>query len=314
MAPTVCLSGVSLCSTIPSYSTDNQPPVEVRQCHSSADKLSSSGFLGQSLPTVSSSRWCLSPASAHRFLKLRRNHGATAFLLPISVQLVASLSTGPAGGVLKGQKPGKKRWRTRRKIRSEPSSDKSGLAAEGVAFQGKKPFLVADALSAADSLASKLSTSAQIIGENGNESEKSERKEVPADLFHRCWQSGDPLGKRVLGKAVVKWISRGMEQLAGEVAQAQQRGEAEEISEKMSQSGLAFVAFAQPYLAEIPMPLHSEALCLKASTHYPTLFDHFQRQLQEALQKAQSLGNWQESQAWKLLKRHARSGESLQTS
>ncbi|KAF2288084.1 hypothetical protein GH714_004322 [Hevea brasiliensis] len=77
------------------------------------------------------------------------------------------------------------------------------------------------------------------------------------------------------------------------------------------EAGLTFVIQAQPYINAVPIPLGLEALCLKACTHYPTLFDHFQRELRDVLQELQRKGlfqNWQQTESWKLLKELANSG------
>lgn len=76
--------------------------------------------------------------------------------------------------------------------------------------------------------------------------------------------------------------------------------------------GLSFVIQAQPYLNAIPMPLGHEAVCLKACTHYPTLFDHFQRELRDVLQDHQrksQFQDWRETQSWQLLKELANSAQ-----
>ncbi|CAM6100030.1 unnamed protein product [Calypogeia fissa] len=318
MASSVCLRGVSFFPTTTVYSVDHQSSNELRQCNSAnnAEKVPSSGFLGQSLASVSTSRSLSQVAfPSKQVRRLRLSHGARAVILPMSVYPTAPLgispSADPDGEVGKaGQKPIKKKWRPRRKklVRSQESSSRA--TGQDVIIQDKELVLDEDSLLVSGDGESSDASVANSSLDEGN-SEKGDRKDVRAlDLAQLCWQSGDPLGKKVLGKAVVKWISTGLEQLATEIAQAEQRGEFEEIAEKMSQSGLAFVALAQPYIAEIPMPLHMEVMCLKASTHYPTLFDHFQRQLQEALQGLQSEGlleNWQQSKAWKLLKKHAKS-------
>ncbi|PNY06496.1 DNA-binding protein smubp-2-like [Trifolium pratense] len=84
-----------------------------------------------------------------------------------------------------------------------------------------------------------------------------------------------------------------------------------EMKQKMG-PGLTFVIQAQPYLNAVPMPLGLEVMCLKACTHYPTLFDHFQRELRDVLQDMQSKGlveDWRETQSWKLLKELANSAQ-----
>lgn len=123
-------------------------------------------------------------------------------------------------------------------------------------------------------------------------------------------QNGDPLGRRDLGKPVVKWISQGMKAMASDFATAEIQGEFSEVEQKMG-PGLTFVIQSQPYLNAIPMPVGVEAVCFKACTHYPTLFDHFQRELRDALQKLQSeslVPTWSQTQSWKLLKKLATSG------
>lgn len=122
--------------------------------------------------------------------------------------------------------------------------------------------------------------------------------------------NGNPLGRKILGKEVVKWIGDGMAAMAADVAVAEENAEYGELEEKMA-SGLSFVMQAQHYLNITPMSSGFEALCLKASTHYPTLFDHFQRELQNALGNLQEKGvieNWKQAKAWQLLKLHAKSG------
>lgn len=122
--------------------------------------------------------------------------------------------------------------------------------------------------------------------------------------------NGDPLGRKSLGKIVMKWIADGMAAMAADVAAAEEKAESGELEEKFA-SGLSFVMRAQHYLNITPMPSGYEALCLKASTHYPTLFDHFQRELQTALGELQKKGviaNWKATKSWQLLKLHAKSG------
>ncbi|KAI4384684.1 hypothetical protein MLD38_002803 [Melastoma candidum] len=124
-------------------------------------------------------------------------------------------------------------------------------------------------------------------------------------------QNGDPLGRKDLGKAVVRWISLGMRALASDVAEAELNGNGDgEPFEELGLMqqlgpGLTFVIQAQPYLTAIPMPLGMEAICLKACTHYPTLFDHFQRELRDVLQDLQRrslIQDWRRTKSWKLLK------------
>ncbi|KAE9464584.1 hypothetical protein C3L33_03499, partial [Rhododendron williamsianum] len=80
------------------------------------------------------------------------------------------------------------------------------------------------------------------------------------------YQNGDPLGRRDLGKLVVRWLSHGMRAMASDFAVAEVQGEFGEVRGRMG-PGLTFVIQAQPYLIAIPMPLGLEAVCLKASQH-----------------------------------------------
>ncbi|CAO2832276.1 unnamed protein product [Amaranthus hypochondriacus] len=122
-------------------------------------------------------------------------------------------------------------------------------------------------------------------------------------------RNGDPLGRRELGKSVVKWLKQGMRAMAADFADAELRGDFMEVEQKMG-PGLTFLIEAQPYLTTIPMPSGLETACLKACAHYTTLFDHFQRELREVLHGLQSQGvldDWKETQSWKLLKKLANS-------
>ncbi|KAI3705941.1 hypothetical protein L1987_76190 [Smallanthus sonchifolius] len=124
-------------------------------------------------------------------------------------------------------------------------------------------------------------------------------------------QNGDPLGRRDLGKCVVRWISQGMKAMATDFGDAELQGEFAEVRQRMG-PGLTFVIQAQPYLSAIPMPSGLESVCLKACTHYPTLFDHFQRELRDVLQQLQGkslVEDWQKTESWKLLKELAKSAQ-----
>ncbi|KAF9615710.1 hypothetical protein IFM89_026125 [Coptis chinensis] len=135
-----------------------------------------------------------------------------------------------------------------------------------------------------------------------------EEQEKPINVS-TVYQNGDPLGKKDLGKLVVKWISQGMRAMASDFASAEIQGEFSEVEQRMG-PGLTFVIQAQPYLNAVPMPLGFEALCLKACTHYPTLFDHFQRELRDVLNELQRnsvFEDWSKTQSWKLLKELAHS-------
>nr|GMC60669.1 DNA-binding protein SMUBP-2 [Ipomoea batatas] len=135
---------------------------------------------------------------------------------------------------------------------------------------------------------------------------------TPANIA-ALYQNGDPLGRRDLGKCVVTWISLGMKAMAIDFATAEVQGEGEfsELRQQMG-PGLTFVIQAQPYLNAVPMPLGLEAICLKACTHYPTLFDHFQRELRDVLKDLQTkslVQDWRETESWKLLKELACSAQ-----
>ncbi|KAH0690001.1 hypothetical protein MTR67_014323 [Solanum verrucosum] len=124
-------------------------------------------------------------------------------------------------------------------------------------------------------------------------------------------QNGDPLGRKDLGKCVVRWLSQGMRAMASDFVTAEMQGEFAELKQRM-EPGLTFVIQAQPYINAVPMPLGLEAICLKACTHYPTLFDNFQRELREVLQDLQSKSSfqdWRETESWKLLKDLASSAQ-----
>lgn len=152
--------------------------------------------------------------------------------------------------------------------------------------------------------------------------------------FQTLYQNGDPLGQRQLGKCAVRWICQGMRAMASDFASAEVEGEFSELRQRLGLSnngssttasasssssssaasvgGLAFVIQAQPYLYAVPMPKGLEALCFKACTHYPTLFDHFQRELRDILQglQAQSvIPDWRATQSWMLLKEFANSAQ-----
>lgn len=141
------------------------------------------------------------------------------------------------------------------------------------------------------------------------------------------YQNGNPLGKKELGKCVVRWISQGMRSMATDFASAELEGEFAELRVRLgmepvpngnghgvatvSMENLAFVIQAQPYLNAVPMPKGLEALCFKACTHYPTLFDHFQRELSTVLldlQEQAVVSDWKSTESWKLLKEFAKSG------
>lgn len=132
----------------------------------------------------------------------------------------------------------------------------------------------------------------------------------PANV-RSLYQNGDPLGRRDLGKCVVKWICQGMKAMASDFTTAEMQGEFSEVRQRMG-PGLTFVIQAQPYLNAVPMPLGLEAICLKVCTHYPTLFDNFQRELRDVLQDLQRkavVQDWRQTESWKLLKELANSAQ-----
>ncbi|XP_077238882.1 P-loop containing nucleoside triphosphate hydrolases superfamily protein isoform X2 [Tasmannia lanceolata] len=144
------------------------------------------------------------------------------------------------------------------------------------------------------------------------EEEKDSISIPPPDIFILSYQNGDPLGRRDLGKCVVRWISQGMRAMASDFASAEIQGEFLEVKQRIGIGGLTFVIQAQPYLNAVPMPNGFEAICLKARTHYPTLLDHFQRELKHVLQDLQNKSvfqDWRNTESWKLLKDLATSAQ-----
>ncbi|GAV70650.1 AAA_11 domain-containing protein/AAA_12 domain-containing protein [Cephalotus follicularis] len=138
----------------------------------------------------------------------------------------------------------------------------------------------------------------------------SQTQEAKAVNVRTLYQNGDPLGRRDVGKSVVHWICQGMKAMAIDFDAAETQGEFCEVRQRMG-PGLTFVIQAQPYLNAVPMPLGLEAICLKVCTHYPTLFDHFQRELRDVLQHKKRLADtdWRETESWKLLKELANSAQ-----
>ncbi|KAJ0835867.1 putative hydrolase [Helianthus annuus] len=107
-------------------------------------------------------------------------------------------------------------------------------------------------------------------------------------------QNGDPLGRRDLGKCVVKWISQGMKAMATDFGAAELQGEFAEVRQRMG-PGLTFVIQAQPYLSAVPMPCGLES-----------------RELRDVLQGLQGKGlveDWQKTESWKLFKELAKSAQ-----
>ncbi|CAL5075293.1 unnamed protein product [Urochloa decumbens] len=130
----------------------------------------------------------------------------------------------------------------------------------------------------------------------------------------KLYQSGDPLGKKELGRHVVQWLKQGMHLMASKFASSeiQDDGTTLSLAGGSADVHMRFVMQAQPYLSATPMPKGQESLCLKASTHYPTLFDNFQRELRDVLLQQQNEGlitDWCSTQSWMLLKELAKSAE-----
>ena len=131
------------------------------------------------------------------------------------------------------------------------------------------------------------------------------------------YENGDPLGRKELGRCVVEWLRQGMQSMASKFASAELQGDMADLTTAAltlnwgsAEGQLGFVIQAQPYLSSIPMPKGLESLCFKACTHYPTLFDHFQRELRGVLLSYQNQGliwDWRSTQTWKLLKEMANS-------
>ncbi|CAO2047821.1 unnamed protein product [Urochloa humidicola] len=130
------------------------------------------------------------------------------------------------------------------------------------------------------------------------------------------YQNGDPLGRKELGRCVVEWLRQGMRSMASKLAAAELEGDlaaaALALEWGSAEGRLRFVIQSQPYLSAIPMPQGLEALCLKACTQYPTLFDHFQRELRDVLLGYQNQGvisDWRDTQSWRILKEMANSSQ-----
>eukprot|EP00252_Welwitschia_mirabilis_P002936 TRINITY_DN1293_c0_g1_i1.p1 TRINITY_DN1293_c0_g1~~TRINITY_DN1293_c0_g1_i1.p1 ORF type:complete len:960 (+),score=170.76 TRINITY_DN1293_c0_g1_i1:395-2881(+) len=90
---------------------------------------------------------------------------------------------------------------------------------------------------------------------------------------------------------------------------AEEHGEFTEFEEG-AWTGIKFVIEAQHYLASNPMPRGVEAACLRASTHYWTLFDHFRRELSNRLRGLQGknvVADWKETKSWRLLRQITKS-------
>ncbi|KAF8750196.1 hypothetical protein HU200_012449 [Digitaria exilis] len=152
------------------------------------------------------------------------------------------------------------------------------------------------------------------VGERGAECVPSrEEASIRVGTLH---QNGDPLGRKELGRCVVLWLRQGMRSMASKFAVAELEGDlaaaALPLEWGSAEGRLGFVIQAQPFLSAIPMPQGLEALCLKASTHYPTLFDHFQEELLDLLLGYQNQGlitDCRDTQSWRILKEMANSSQ-----
>jgi len=108
------------------------------------------------------------------------------------------------------------------------------------------------------------------------ETAKEEKECVPSAeevsiRIAEAYESGDPLGRKELGRCVMQWLKLGMCSMASTFAstEVQNDGAAFSLDGESSEGSLEFMILAQPYLAATPMPKGHEVLCLKAST--PTL-------------------------------------------
>eukprot|EP00850_Spirogloea_muscicola_P011765 SM000074S21675 [mRNA] locus=s74:339511:345042:+ [translate_table: standard] len=120
---------------------------------------------------------------------------------------------------------------------------------------------------------------------------------------------GDPLGRKALGKAAVKWLSQGLGAFAAELIAAELRGlRLVEVHGSSAQ----LMAAVQSSLAKQPMPPGAEDKCQVAAAHFPTVWDHLQREVQWALQALEAKGHlstWKGTQAWRLVKGLGKSDE-----
>ncbi|TVU28159.1 hypothetical protein EJB05_19668 [Eragrostis curvula] len=151
-------------------------------------------------------------------------------------------------------------------------------------------------------------------GGGGGGEECAPSAEEPSTSVGTPYQNGDPLGRKELAQCVVEWLRQGMRSMASKFAAAEVQGDAAALALEWgsAEGRLGFVIQAQPYLSAIPMPQGLEALCLKACTHYPTLFDHFQRELRDVLLGYQNQGlvsDWRSTQSWRMLKEMASSSQ-----
>ncbi|KAK7393761.1 hypothetical protein VNO78_22325 [Psophocarpus tetragonolobus] len=156
-------------------------------------------------------------------------------------------------------------------------------------------------------LIGKASTSETKVESDAKSRRRRRRRSDSEGIEH---ENGDPIGKKDLGKSVMRWIRDSMRAMASDLAAAELKGEWE-LWDRMG-PGLTFIMLAQPYLNAVPMPIGLEGICLKACTHYPTLFDHFQRELRQVLCHLQNnsfIHDWRDTKSWKLLKNLANSAQ-----
>ncbi|XP_024529728.1 DNA-binding protein SMUBP-2 isoform X2 [Selaginella moellendorffii] len=121
----------------------------------------------------------------------------------------------------------------------------------------------------------------------------------------------NPLGRRELGKKVVSWVGRGIQAMAAEIAEAERARDLAGVEERVG-VGEELVRLVQPFLDRVELPEGLEDECQRARNHYPTLYDHFQRELKNSLVDLQEKGSveeWQETDSWKLFKKRSKSGQ-----
>lgn len=254
----------------------------------STDFFSLSEF---SIP-VSSAYAMTAPTSIHLF---RQNHTAVTVAFQQFVQTING-ANHPSGA--------QRRIRVVKTKKNVKKPNILEVSSPSIANLSAAPKI---SVSTIGSLASETKAQPKRLPPGELEGKKKADREVNVQGIY---QNGDPLGRRELGKSVVRWIGQAMRAMAADFASAEVQGDFSELRQRMG-PGLTFVIQAQPYLNAVPMPLGLEAVCLKASTHYPTLFDHFQRELRDVLQDLQHKSlflDWRETQSWKLFKELANSG------
>eukprot|EP00898_Chlorokybus_atmophyticus_P001456 jgi/Chlat1/2310/Chrsp17S02598 len=125
---------------------------------------------------------------------------------------------------------------------------------------------------------------------------------------------GDPLGRKRIGSAVVRWLARGTRQCARAVIDSVNNGELDADDE------FDLLSTVQPFLDKCEMPPDT-GNCQLARWHLPTIWDHFQRETMALLRDMESelplvdeekdskasdeddsLPLWQRSLAWAFVK------------